>query len=65
MIFLNDNCIKHIKDYLEKRNDNFSPLFIRHNFDEKNINILDNESVRLTRQRITNMISKRAIKAYI
>lgn len=65
MIFLTDEAVFFIKKYLEKRSDNFIPLFIRHNFDEKNINLLDNESVRLTRHFITNMISKRSLKAHI
>jgi len=65
MIFLTDEAVKYIKNYLEKRNDNFTPLFIRHNFDIKNINILNNEKVRLTRQFITNMIAKRALECNI
>lgn len=65
IVFLTETAVTHIKNYLEKRTDNFTPLFIRHNFDEKNINILDNEKVRLTRQWITDMISKRAINAHI
>jgi integrase/recombinase XerD len=65
MIFLTDVAVSFIQKYLEKRTDNFSPLFIRHNFDEKNINLLENESVRLTRHFITDMISKRALKAHI
>lgn len=65
MIFLTDVAVSFIQKYLEKRTDNFSPLFIRHNFDEKNINLLDNESVRLSRHFITDMISKRALKSHI
>ncbi|MDD5770280.1 MAG: tyrosine-type recombinase/integrase [Candidatus Gracilibacteria bacterium] len=65
IVFLTNESVIHIKNYLSARTDNFTPLFIRHNFDKKNINILDNEKVRLTRQWITNMISKRALKANI
>lgn len=65
MIFLSDEAIIHIKNYLEKRDDNFSPLFIRHNYDKENINILNNDDVRLTRHFITNMISNRWLKSWI
>lgn len=65
IVFLTDDAVSHIQHYLDKRNDNFSSLFIRHNYDEKNINILDNEKVRLTRQWISNMISKRSVECHI
>lgn len=65
IIFLSDTTVNHIKKYLNLRKDNFAPLFIRHNFDIKNIKILDNEKVRLTRNWITYMIWKRALKAWI
>lgn len=65
MIFLTDEAVFFIKRYLEKRDDNFSPLFIRHNFKKENIKILESEKVRLTRIFITNMISKRALEAWI
>ncbi len=65
MIFLTDDACHDIKNYLEKRNDSFTPLFIRHNYDEKNINILENESLRLTRQWISTMISNRALWSHI
>ncbi len=65
IVFLSDTAVSHIKKYLNLRTDNFLPLFIRHNFDVKNIKILDNEKVRLTRNWVTDMISKRALKANI
>lgn len=65
MIFLTDEAVFFIKRYLEKRDDNFSPLFIRHNFKKENIKILESEKVRLTRNFISNMISKRALEAWI
>lgn len=65
MIFVNEEAKKVVEDYLQTRTDNFSPLFIRHNFDVDNINLLDNESVRLTRFFITNMIRERSLKAWI
>lgn len=65
IVFLTDDAVNHIKNYLSKRQDNFKPLFIRHNFNKENIKILDDEKVRLTRNWVTDMISKRALKAWI
>ena len=65
LVFLNNEAIEHIKNYLNARDDNFKPLFIRHNFNKENIKILDDEKVRLTRHFITDMISKRALKLWI
>lgn len=60
---MSDDAVAHIKNYVSKRQDNFKPLFIRHNFSKENIKILDDEKVRLTRIWVTDMISKRALKA--
>jgi site-specific recombinase XerD len=65
IVFLTSDAGEYIQKYLQLRNDNFSPLFIRHNYDTKNRDILDNESLRLTRQWISDMISKRALYACI
>lgn len=65
IVFLSDDSVAHIKNYVSKRQDNFKPLFIRHNFSKENIKILDDEKVRLTRIWVTDMISKRALKAWI
>lgn len=65
IVFLTDDAVTHIKAYLEIRKDNFKPLFIRHNYDIKNVNILDDEHVRLSRIWVTDMIGKRALKANI
>jgi len=65
IIFLSNEAVEAIKNYLEKRDDTFSPLFIRHNYDKENINILNNDNMRLTRQFITNMIKNRWIRAWI
>lgn len=65
IVFLTDDAVLHIKNYLKTRQDSFKPLFIRHNFDVKNIKILDDEKVRLTRNWVTDMIWKRALKANI
>lgn len=65
IVFLTDDAVWHIKKYFSLRQDNFKPLFIRHNYNTENIKILDDEKVRLTRIWVTDMISKRAIKAGI
>jgi integrase/recombinase XerD len=64
-VFLTQESADLIKKYLDKRYDNFSPLFIRHNTSHENIEELDDEKVRLTRFFITTMVKKYAIKAYI
>lgn len=65
IVFLSDDSINHIKKYFSLRQDNFKPIFIRHNFSKENIKILDDEKVRLTRIWVSDMISKRALKAWI
>ena len=65
IVFLTDDAVWHIKKYFSLRQDNFKPLFIRHNFNKENIKILEDEKVRLTRIWVTDMISKRALKAGI
>ncbi|HRI36598.1 MAG TPA: tyrosine-type recombinase/integrase [bacterium] len=66
-VYISAEARRWIDQYLDRRDDGFSPLFIRHNYrrdDAKNAN-LDNESVRLTRIFITDMIRKRAVAAGI
>ncbi len=65
VVYLTSHSAELIKNYLEKRNDHLSPLFIRHNIKIDNINILKNENTRLSRFFITNMIKKYSIKAWI
>lgn len=65
VVFLTDDAVLEVSKYLSARVDSFKPLFIRHNFDVKNINILDDEKVRLTRIWVTDMIGKRALKCGI
>lgn len=65
IVFLTDSSVNCIKKYLDLRNDNFSPLFIRHNYKKENIKILNDDNVRLTRIWITNMIWKRALNVWI
>jgi len=65
VVYLTKNSAKLIGNYLEKRNDHLSPLFIRHNIKSENIDVLEDEKVRLTRFFITNMVKKYAQKAFI
>lgn len=65
VVYLTDNACNLIKNYLVKRQDTFSPLFIRHNFDIKNIDKLNDEDLRLSRFFITNSIKQYALKAFI
>lgn len=65
IVFIGEDAIIQIKKYLNKRNDNFKPLFIRHNYDIKNIDILYDEKVRLTRNWLSDMVGKRWIEAKI
>ncbi len=66
-VYLTETARDAIQKYLDKREDHFSPLFIRHNFPMENISssLLDNESVRLTRFFITNMVKDYGLKAGI
>jgi site-specific recombinase XerD len=65
VVYLTEKSAQLIQNYLEKRTDSYSPLFIRHNFDKDNIATLDDESVRLSRFFITTMIKQSAFKAGI
>jgi len=64
-VYLTKHAAKLIENYLEKRNDHLSPLFIRHNIKKENIDVLEDEKTRLTRFFITNMVKKYAAKAFI
>jgi site-specific recombinase XerD len=64
-VYLTQESADLITNYLERRNDTFSPLFIRHNTKKENIAELNDEKVRLTRFFITGMVKKYALKAYI
>ncbi len=65
LVFLTSHAANLIEQYLEKRNDHFSPLFIRHNVKKENMSWIDDENMRLTRFFITKMIKKYAQKAFI
>lgn len=65
VVYLTDKAVDFIKKYLEKRNDSFEPLFIRHNINKDNIWDFNNEDLRLRRFFITNMIKNYWLKANI
>lgn len=65
VVYLTETSSQLIKEYLDARYDHLSPLFIRHNINQNNIDILEDESMRLTRFFITGMIKKYALKAWI
>jgi site-specific recombinase XerD len=65
VVFLTNNAVKLIEQYLEKRTDHFNPLFIRHNIKNENSSALNDEEMRLTRFFITRMIKNYAKKAFI
>jgi len=65
VVYITKNAAQLISNYLEKRHDHLSPLFIRHNVKIENIEIMTDEKMRLSRFFITTMIKKYAIKAFI
>jgi len=68
VVYLTEKSAELIKKYLEKRNDNFDALFIRHNIKIENMSISNEdfwEKMRLSRFFITTMIKKYAQKAFI
>jgi len=65
VVYLTEIACELIKNYLDKRKDSFSPLFIRHNYDIKNLDKLNDEDLRLSRFFITNSIKTYAVKAFI
>lgn len=65
IVYLTDQAVTVINNYLEKRHDNFWPLFIRHNYKHEEMDVLDDEWLRLTRFYITKMIKRHAVKACI
>lgn len=67
IVYLTSDAANKIHAYLQARDDSFSPLFIRHNYNAEDIKSsqLTDDSVRLTRFFITEMIRKRAVLAGI
>lgn len=65
VVYLTKHAAWLIQNYLDKRTDHLSPLFIRHNIKMENIELLEDEKMRLSRFFITNMVKKHAQKAFI
>lgn len=67
VVYLTEKAKEAIQEYLDRRTDTFHPLFIRHNFQEENIDSIElsDEKVRLTRFFITNMIKEYGLRAGI
>ncbi len=65
VVYLTQDSAELIKQYLDVRNDHLSPLFIRHNVSHENVDVLEDENMRLSRFFITGMIKKYALKAMI
>jgi len=65
VVYLSQKSAELIKKYLDARDDHLSPLFIRHNISYENINVLEDEKMRLSRFFITTMIKNHAQKAMI
>lgn len=65
VVYLTQQASDLISQYLDARSDYLSPLFIRHNVKADNIDILEDEKMRLSRFFITGMIKNYALKAGI
>lgn len=65
VVYLTEHAAELIKNYLDARVDHLSPLFIRHNVKAENIDVLEDEQMRLSRFFITTMIKEAAVKAII
>ena len=65
VVYVTKHAAELISNYLEKRNDHLSPLFIRHNINTNNIEVMTDEQMRLSRFFITTMIKKYAQVAFI
>ena len=64
-VFITDRALEALTRYTSKRHDHLSPLFIRHNVKSDNIDILEDDAMRLSRHFITTMIKRRAVSANI
>jgi site-specific recombinase XerD len=65
VVYLTEHAAKLIKNYLSARQDSLAPLFLRHNVKHDNIDVLEDEQMRLSRFFITGMIKKYALKTGI
>lgn len=65
VVYLSDNAKQKIQNYLSARDDNFSPLFIRHNYNKDNFRDINWEDLRISRNFVTTLIKNYWIKACI
>ncbi len=67
VVYLTPQASFAIQAYLEARSDQFAPLFIRHNYSETDISssLLSDDSIRLSRFHITNMVKAYWVRAGI
>jgi site-specific recombinase XerD len=65
VVYLTDEAVFRINNYLELRTDHFPSLFIRHNYRFGTENNLSDKDVKLSRFFITNIIKEYALKAWI
>jgi len=65
VVYLTEHAAVLIQEYLNARSDHLSPLFIRHNVSQENIDVLEDEKMRLSRFFITGMIKSYAQQAII
>lgn len=65
IVFLSERCEKHIRNYLNERDDNFEPVFINHGRSRKGDDITLSEKKRLTTVSIENIVRNTALKAGI
>lgn len=64
-VYLTKHAADLIQKYLDNRSDHLSPLFIRHNVKSTQIDVLEDEKMRLSRFFITTMIKKYSVQACI
>lgn len=65
VVYLTEHAANLIQEYLDARQDSLAPLFLRHNVAHDNIDVLEDEQMRLSRFFITGMIKKYALKTGI
>jgi site-specific recombinase XerD len=65
VVYLTQHAAELIQTYLNARSDHLSPLFIRHNIKAENIDVLEDEQMRLSRFFITTMVKHYALTAGI
>lgn len=65
LVFLSEEAVEHIENYLKTRSDNFKPLFISQSNRWINKSILDWDSLRLTRDIIEWIVEKYKLRAWI